>query len=170
MTRLFVLRHAKAVSALPGMRDFDRPLEDIGRVAARALGAVLSEKGHIPEEIICSPSLRTRQTLEGVAEYFSKPVPTSFDEELFTEEWSGYLEFIQNTKSQSSLMIVGHNPSCEDIVHQLVGSGDKQALRRLLDGFAPGTLAVIDFQVPFGEIGPRSGYLESLLLDGCAKR
>ena len=170
MTRLYVLRHAKAASSLPGMRDFDRPLEPIGRTASYKLGEKLAETGFSLDQIICSPSLRTRQTLEDITPHFPKPVPTNFVQELYTEEWPRYLEIIRNTKCEGSLMIVGHNPACEDVVDQLVGGGEKPALRKLLDGFAPGTMAVIDFEVPMTEIGARMGYLKSLWLDGCARR
>jgi phosphohistidine phosphatase len=170
MTRLYVLRHAKAAPAVPAMRDFDRPLEALGQIASNNLGVQMAHKGVALDTIICSPSLRTRQTLEGVALHFKKTVPTFFDPTLYTEEWDGYLEIINKAHSASTLMIVGHNPSCEDIAHQLVGSGEKRALRSLMDGFAPGTLAVIDFEVSFADVAPRMGYLESLWLDGCVKR
>jgi phosphohistidine phosphatase len=168
MTRVYIVRHARAASALPAMRDFDRPLDPVGRAAAGNLGIKLSEIGLHPDAIICSPSLRTRQTLEGIDPYFGQSIPTTFDQKLYTEEWPEYLEIIRATSATNSVMIIGHNPSCEDIVHQLAGQGDKKAMRQLLDGFAPGTLAEIEFDKPFSEIAPKSGYLKTILLDGCA--
>jgi phosphohistidine phosphatase len=170
MTRLYILRHAKAATAIPGMRDFDRPLEAAGRIAAGALGRKLALSDVVINAVICSPSLRTRQTLEDVTQHLPEVPAPSFVQEVYTGEWNTYLDLIRGAPTEGSLMIVGHNPSCEDIVHQLVGSGEKQALRKLLDGFAPGTLAAVDFAVPFAQLGPRMGYLESLLLDGCTKR
>ncbi|RUX92559.1 histidine phosphatase family protein, partial [Mesorhizobium sp. M7A.F.Ca.CA.004.04.1.1] len=38
MSRLYLLRHAKAGWALPGMRDFDRPLDASGRSDAEMMG------------------------------------------------------------------------------------------------------------------------------------
>ncbi len=170
MTRLYVLRHAKAASALPGMSDFDRPLEAIGRAASGVLGEKLAAMRASFDNIICSPSLRTRQTLEDVARHLPAIPPVNFSRDVYSGEWNTYLDLVRATKGDGSLLIVGHNPSCEDIVHQLVANGEKSALRKLLDGFAPGTLAIIDFEVPLAEIGPRMGYLENLMLDGCAKR
>ncbi len=170
MTRVYILRHAKAASALPAMRDFDRPLDPSGLEASNQLGAKLASLSQFPESIICSPSLRTRQTLENIERYFQQKIPTSFNQKLYTEEWPEYLKIIRAATSNNSVLVVGHNPSCEDIVHQLVGQGDKQAMRHLLDGFAPGTLAEIEFDKPFPEIAPKTGYLKTLMLDGCAPR
>lgn len=170
MTRVYIVRHARAASALPAMRDFDRPLDHSGVDASNNLGAKLASISPFPEAIICSPSLRTRQTLENLERHFSKQIPTSFDQRLYTEEWPEYLKIIRAATSINSVMIIGHNPSCEDIVHQLVGQGDKQAMRQLLDGFAPGTLAEIEFDKPFAEIARKTGYLKTILLDGCAPR
>ncbi|TIV15839.1 MAG: histidine phosphatase family protein, partial [Mesorhizobium sp.] len=38
MSRLYLLRHAKAGWALPGVRDFDRPLDESGKADAEAMG------------------------------------------------------------------------------------------------------------------------------------
>ncbi len=170
MTRLYVLRHAKAASALPGMRDFDRPLEASGRLASGILAEKLAENGTQIDQIISSPSARTRETLDEATRFLKNKPTIKFEQEIYSGEWDSYLDFIRAAKGARSLMIVGHNPACEDIVHQLVGKGEKQALRTLLDGFSPGTLAVIDFDVSFAEVSPRMGYLESVLLDGCVKR
>jgi phosphohistidine phosphatase len=170
MTRLYILRHAKAASSLPGMRDFDRPLDAVGQLAAGELGKKLAQLDITLDAIICSPSLRTRQTLDEIKPFLQKNPQIGFEQDIYSGELDSYLALIRATNARGSLMIVGHNPSCEDIVHQLVGSGEKQALRKLLDGFAPGTLAVIDFEVPFAEIEPKTGYLESLLLDACTTR
>ncbi|MGL4489938.1 MAG: SixA phosphatase family protein [Rhizobiaceae bacterium] len=170
MTRLYVLRHAKAAAALPGMRDIDRPLEAAGRIAAAALGVKLRNDGITPDKVICSMSMRTRQTLDNVAQFFLHAPQTEFDPEMYGQDWPGYLESVRNDSGAGALMLVGHNPACEDIVHQLVGRGDKQALGKMLDGFAPGTLAAIDFDVPFAQVGARSGYLENIWLDGCVRR
>ncbi len=71
MNRLFLLRHAKAGWALPGVRDFDRPLDASGIADAEALTAdwtyaeVLAMRDAVPEQAIATP-FRTA-TLRDVA-------------------------------------------------------------------------------------------------------
>jgi phosphohistidine phosphatase len=166
MTRLYILRHANAASALPGMRDFDRPLEAAGIAASIALGARLVEKNIIPEIVFCSPALRTRQTFEALTRSFPVSPTLIYEQDLYSEGWPAYLQVIRNAQSSSSVMIVGHNPSCEEIVHKLVGEGEKKALQKLFEGFAPGTLAVVNFTVALTQATHGAGYLESVLHSG----
>ena len=67
MSRLFLLRHAKAGWAEPGMRDFDRPLEPLGRTDADAIGAAMRASAYIPDLVLCSTAKRARETLDWVA-------------------------------------------------------------------------------------------------------
>ena len=57
--RLILTRHAKSAWDDPTLEDFDRPLNDRGRRAARALGDFMASRGYEPEEVICSPARRT---------------------------------------------------------------------------------------------------------------
>ena len=61
--RLFLLRHAHP-AAMPavGWADTDRPLTPHGRRQARELGGTLAQAGI--ELVLCSPALRTRETVE----------------------------------------------------------------------------------------------------------
>ena len=52
MPRLFLLRHAKSSPAGPGQKDFDRPLNGRGRVAAAAVGRFMVDSGLQPDRIL----------------------------------------------------------------------------------------------------------------------
>lgn len=56
------MRHAKS-SWSHGGRDHDRPLNDRGRRAAKAVGAVLRARKFMPDMIWSSDSARTRETV-----------------------------------------------------------------------------------------------------------
>ena len=75
MLTLSLLRHAKSSWANPGQQDFDRPLNERGLEAAPRMGAFMAEHGIAPDLVLCSPSVRTRQTLDLVLPHFS-PAPT----------------------------------------------------------------------------------------------
>lgn len=73
MSELYLLRHAKAVPQEAGGSDRDRPLEQRGRHAAQAVARWIEEQRISPDLVLCSPSLRTRQTLDIVAPAFARP-------------------------------------------------------------------------------------------------
>src|SRR5579871_5626083 len=63
MPRLLLLRHAKSAWGDHGLADIDRPLAPRGHRAAQLIAAAIEEAGFRPDRILCSPALRTRETL-----------------------------------------------------------------------------------------------------------
>ncbi|KUJ47647.1 SixA phosphatase family protein [Micromonospora maris] len=63
---LVLLRHAKAEPPTADGLDVERPLSARGRADAAAAGAWLARYGLLPEVVLCSAALRTRQTWHGV--------------------------------------------------------------------------------------------------------
>ena len=66
MLTLSLFRHAKSSWDDDTLDDFERPLARRGEDAAPRMGAFMARKGLAPELILCSPSVRTRQTLDGL--------------------------------------------------------------------------------------------------------
>ena len=68
MSQLLLLRHAKAVWALPGESDFDRALKASGVADSRSIGEQIVANGLLPDIVLCSTARRARETWSGVAE------------------------------------------------------------------------------------------------------
>lgn len=166
MSRIFLLRHAKAASALPGQRDFDRPLDSHGRDTARTLGITLMANGYQPDLIICSPAKRTRETLAIIAEFFAFEVETRFEDALFTDEWPSYVSALCTAGEVKNVMVIGHNPAIEETALQLASNGNRDALKALYTGFAPCSLGIFSIETPFSELKLRQAFLENFLIDG----
>ena len=58
--RLIIMRHAGSLTGV--MDDFDRPLTKRGHRQAADAGSWLKQKGYIPEQLMSSAALCTRQT------------------------------------------------------------------------------------------------------------
>ena len=56
MLSLALLRHAKSSWDNSDLDDFDRPLNERGRGAARVMGEALKELHFVPQLILCSPA------------------------------------------------------------------------------------------------------------------
>ena len=96
-----------------------------------------------PDMIMCSPAIRTRQTLEQLQSSWIDPASvTTFEPDLY-EATTGRLQgVVENAfRSATRLLIIGHNPGLEYLAHLLAGqpSGER------VDRMAMGTLAVIEF-------------------------
>ncbi|MBC7555184.1 MAG: histidine phosphatase family protein [Taibaiella sp.] len=122
MTRkLVMIRHAKSSWANLLQSDFERPLNERGKKEAPEMGAVLKEKGFIPDIIISSKSKRTRQTAKKIASAlgydFEKVV---WDDRLYHCIPSVFEEIIYEMPEHiGSLFIIAHNPGITEFVNHL---------------------------------------------------
>lgn len=150
--RLFLFRHAKAQFAAPGMRDFDRPLEDRGIADATTVGAKLASLKLVPERVICSTGLRARQTWEAAQSKLQPKPATEWSEVLYNTDAAGYLNLVHQAGSGSSLMLVGHNPMMEDLALALAEPGDPLGDEIRRSGFPTAGLVILEFDSAFEEV------------------
>lgn len=117
-----LMRHSDAVAQLSDgvTRDYDRPLSDHG---IHLLGDVRRFfKGHnfLPDLILCSPAVRTRQTLEWVLEALGTDAEVTFDDALYGISANQLIEKIQALPPEkSTVLVIGHNPSVSDAMQLL---------------------------------------------------
>ncbi len=162
MTTLFLLRHAKAAKASPGMRDFDRPLEESGREDARQVGLRFRAELAPPSRVLCSAAARTRETLAtlDLAELDER---ATFSTTLFDADANGYLREIK-AQSAQSLLVIGHNPAIAETAMLLTRDGEAAAVEALARDFPTSTLAVLSFDAPLSRIEPHTGFLHAVIV------
>jgi len=162
MRRLLLLRHSKAERSVPGGRDRDRTLAERGRDDAPRIGAYLQHHALVPDGIVASPTARTRQTWELIAQAIGPGPAARFDERLYNADPETILAVIKETEPEiRTLLVVGHNPGIQEVAELLIASGDLEARQRLKEGFPTTGLAIIDFALSdWGMLHPRSGRLE----------
>ncbi len=164
MSQLFLLRHAKADWAKPGMRDFDRPLKERGRKNAETIGLAMKTAGFLPDKVICSKAARALETWESVSTTLGvDDCDVEITDSLYGSDASGYLQVINDAVDSKRLLLIGHNPMMEDIAFALAGSGEELALSKLEKGFPTTGLAAIQFTVPLTEAAPGKGSLQAFL-------
>ena len=111
--RLFVVRHAEAA---PGDPDELRPLTVAGRADARALGEQLAQQGL--DAVVTSPLLRARETADAIAR--AAGVVAEPDERLAPgADAQSVREAV--TGRGGTIVTVGHQPDCSEIVLALTG-------------------------------------------------
>lgn len=158
--RLILLRHAKS-DRPAGIRDLDRPLNPRGRRAAPLVGAYMAGEGLVPDHVLVSPSQRTRETWEAVAESLGHP-PHKVAQDIYEAPVESLLAVIRAAPDEArTLLVIGHNPGLQDLAVHLVGDGPKDLCRRLSAEFPTAALAVIDIPAEaWAGIGAGTGRLE----------
>lgn len=141
--RLLLLRHAEAASPAGGdlseQADLARGLTAEGRIAAGRCGEWLRARALAPDLVLCSPALRTRQTLAGLEPALPPPaLPTLFCPEIYEAPPEALLACIRHAPDHArTVLLIGHNPGISTLARWL----DSHA-RVLEQGFATASLAV----------------------------
>jgi len=168
MKRLFLFRHAKAVQANKDTAaDAERPLTKSGRADAARVGRAMREHGYHPDRILCSPSARTKETLECANAELRSAAPADYVDGIYDAPAGRLLSIAQALGADAMRpMMVGHNPGFEEFAALLVndsgapaftGGGGKAR-------FPTAGLAVLDFDVTeWKELEPHSGALVGFL-------
>ena len=122
MKQLLLLRHAKSSWDETGVSDHDRPLNNRGRRNAPMMGNLIDKEGLVPDLIVSSTATRTSETVDLMVNAIESEVQIVFDEALYHAAPGTLMARIRTTPdSIRTLMLVGHNPGMEELVHQLTG-------------------------------------------------
>ena len=146
---VILLRHAHAESQKPGQTDAERPLDRRGIDEAQAAGRWLRKQPTLPARILCSPSVRTQQTLEqalGDVAAISEP-------RIYEASAGELIALIDDNADAPRLLLVGHNPGFETLV-ALLATGQSGDFR----GVPPAGIAWFEID---GAVEPGAGRLEA---------
>jgi phosphohistidine phosphatase len=121
LRELILLRHAHADAAELDGIDLERPLSTRGRIEASQAAARLLAQGLVPDLVLFSPAVRTRETAELLRTALGLPLLA------FREIGALYLAAAPILRLQIAaiepqvhrLLIVGHNPGLSELADQM---------------------------------------------------
>lgn len=123
MKTLLLLRHAKSSWKNPGLRDFDRPLNQRGLEAAPLIGRLMKERKIKPYMIISSPAVRAKMTAALVIENAGLEVELlRYDERIYEADVQTLLKVVSEIEDAArTVVLVGHNPGFQELLRALTG-------------------------------------------------
>lgn len=146
MKTVCLLRHAKSSWEEPHLADFLRPLAPRGRKAAPRMGAYMARSGLVPDHVLCSAARRAVDTWSLVAPFLGDNVVVETREDLYHASPEGIMAILGTLPaSEESVLVVGHNPTFEELALALAGDGEEKALAALRRKYPTGALAVLEF-------------------------
>ena len=119
MKTLFIVRHAKAEHG-NNIKDFDRALEDSGKIDAATMAKRLFEVVHNPDLLLTSSAKRALQTAEIFADEFKIPrqkirqekeIYDAFD----TKDLVYLIKMLSN--QLNTVFLFGHNPTISGLAN-----------------------------------------------------
>lgn len=143
-----LMRHSEAVAQLSDgvTKDFDKPLTDNGIHQLEYVRDFLKAHHFLPDLIVCSPAVRTRQTLEWIQEALGSGAEVLFDEELYGIKADMLIQKLGNLPStKSTVLVVGHNPAISDAIQTFLNLMKSEAVSVALPA-KPSQLAIFRMQ------------------------
>ncbi|TJZ44553.1 histidine phosphatase family protein [Streptomyces piniterrae] len=164
LRRLVVLRHAKSARP-PDVADHERPLAPRGRRDAPAAGRWLRDADWLPELVLCSTSQRTRETWDLAAAQLGTPPPARYEPALYAATVPELLTAVREVPAHvHTLLLIGHNPSTQDLVLTLAGDGLGDALPRTQESFPTSAIAVLTWYGTWQAIEPGKALLTEMVV------
>ncbi|WP_454043657.1 SixA phosphatase family protein [Cellulosimicrobium sp. Marseille-Q8652] len=159
--RLVLLRHAKAERA-GAVDDVLRPLRLDGRRQAGRVGAALREGGLVPDRVLCSSALRTRQTWDLLAAHLGDVRPdVTVTDALYVADVADVLELLRQTDPRvRTLLVVGHEPTMAATASYLADpASDGGALAQVRVGVPTATYSVLESDAAWQDWRPGGALL-----------
>ncbi|ALE93806.1 histidine phosphatase [Arthrobacter alpinus] len=144
--RLILMRHSKAAFPL-GVEDHERPLAQRGHTEAPLAGKWLVENAVVPDFILCSSALRTRQTCTWVCQQLGEKAPTpKLEDGLYAAGPRQILSVINHVpETVTTLMVISHMPGVQEAALRLASrESDQEAYMYLASGFPTSAFAVFE--------------------------
>jgi phosphohistidine phosphatase len=161
MKRLLLLRHAKSSWDDASLADRDRPLAPRGHKAAERMAEHLRSSAPGVDLVLCSPALRTTETLEHVGRAFGE-AEMVVEDDLYGASEDELLDRLREVSDQvDGVALIGHNPGIQDLGTGLAGDGED--LERMRTKFPTGALAVLEFDGSWATLEPGEARLVSFV-------
>ncbi|ROS74329.1 histidine phosphatase family protein [Cellulomonas sp. PhB143] len=159
--RLVLLRHAKAE---PGGATDDvlRPLALVGRKHAGNVGTALVADGLVPDLVLCSPAVRTRQTWELASSRLGDVDPeVRTVDALYPAGVAELMQVVHGLDARArTVLVVGHEPTMAATAEHLAGTGsDTSAVAQVRVGVPTATYSVLESDASWQAWEPRGARL-----------
>lgn len=120
MKHLTLIRHAKSDWRDTDLSDFDRPLNERGKKAAKKMGKRIALRGDIPDILISSPAKRARKTTLLIAKELEIPKAEIICQaEIFEAKTKTLISLLSKLPEHDHVALIGHNPGLTELAEWL---------------------------------------------------
>jgi phosphohistidine phosphatase len=145
MRRLILFRHGKAETVPLTGGDRERPLTKRGKADSANTAEWLAHAGYRPDQVLVSPSIRTKATWESARGAFPD-APVEFRDRLYLAGMEQIVEELEEAPTDcDTVMVVGHNPGLQELGARLAteAGADPEQIERINDGFPTSSAVVL---------------------------
>lgn len=134
MKTLYVLRHGQAAPESEGTSDHARELTRRGQAEVRQSAQYLAARTRQPTLVVSSSALRARGTADLCLASLPPTTALIVRDDLYLAEPTSYLEALAaGADPHHVVMVVGHNPGLEALIHVLTERSEHLATASLVE-------------------------------------
>lgn len=163
--RLVLLRHAKAERGA-SLADIQRPLALAGRRQSGHVGSRLAAAGLLPDVVLCSSAVRTRQTWELSRAVLGVPeVDVRFEDAVYHAGVSDLIDLLRRVPDAArTVLVVGHEPTMSQTATILAGEGSApEAVARVRVGVPTATFSILEIAGAWQDLERGTGRLTGVV-------
>jgi phosphohistidine phosphatase len=126
------------------------------------MGRLMADEGLVPELVLCSTAIRTRETWSLVEPWFGDGIRVVYDENLYGASAGTLLRIVRAVPDHTHrVLLIGHNPGIETFAEGLVGSGPAEAVEKLGRKYPTAALAQLSLDADhWADLAPGGCRLE----------
>ena len=148
MRTLIFLRHAKSSWALPGIDDFDRPLNERGNNAAPQMANWLASEGFMPDVIVSSSAKRTRETLAHIEPVVGQDTAIIMEPRLYLASSNELFECAAELDDRyETAVLLAHNPGLHDAALSVLTAQSRRESGEMRSRFPTCACAVVSLPI-----------------------
>lgn len=148
MKKLILLRHAKSSWDDPALSDHDRTLNARGKAAAPVIAAWLAAQGHLPDTVLCSSAVRTRETFRRMAKKVPALPEPVIEPSLYHASPGILLDRARLLPEDcESAMIIGHQPGLGAMARRLSSGAVPPGCAQAFEHFPTAAAAVFEIAI-----------------------
>jgi phosphohistidine phosphatase len=166
LRKLMIMRHAKSAWPL-GVEDHERPLAQRGHNEAPMVGRWMAKHHHVPDFILCSSALRTRQTCTWVCSELGDKAPTPMlSDALYDASATEVLsEINQLPDTITSLLVISHMPAVQELAMRLASvESDEESVMNMASHYPTSGLTVLEHGKSWAELDGRDAKVMAFIV------
>lgn len=165
MRRLVLVRHAKSSWDDETLDDHDRRLSPRGERALDLMRRHVSTLDLPTLFVLCSTATRAEATLNGLRPGLPDDAAIEHDRGVYDDDARSLLGRIRRAGDQhGSVMVVGHNPTLQDLACRLVADCDPADREQLEHKLPTGAIVSMSFDGDWDELTAGTAGLDGLFM------
>ena len=146
MLNVTFLRHAKSEWVNFDGDDLNRDISEIGIEKTKKIGSFLRNEKIVFDEVLCSPSLRTKKTLAIVSVFFLNKPKVRYIKDLYYTSGMNLFDILMLNAQKKRCLIVSHEPLLSSSIELFFNDYNNKDFVRATENFSSSSLFNASFE------------------------